>query len=904
MESVDSPVAYTHTVVCANTRLARRLRLRHAQQQLRGGKRAWESPDILSWQAWLRRCRDLSGENHGILLSDEQERVLWQQIIEASVHRENLLQTASVAAQAAAAWQHLKTYQVPVFPEDILLNEDASAFKLWAGEFRAECHHNNWTERAALADELLRVSPADVKVFGNELALVGFDRLTPQQQVLFDALKAGGVRIREHRGEDRNKTVQVMNFADVDAEIRAAAHWSRHTVETSGELTVGIITPQLRNLRTRIRYIFEDVLTPAHLRYQGESVLAPFSISVGQALTDYPLVRVIFALLGLNKATLSLDTLGVLLRSPFIRGHEREQSARALVDERLRSRKQPALSWNELLYLADNGGENGQRVPVLAGMMRDTRALLEELPGRQSPETWADSFTHLLEILGWPGERTPDSAEYQLIRAWHKALDGLVSLRVVRPQMTRAEAVSQLRRIAEGTGFQPETAETPIQVLDPQGAAAMAFDRVWMLGLSEESWPPRPHPNPFIPVPLQKQYGIPDADASTTLEQTRGLQEALVRSAEHIILSHARLDEDRPLLASPLLQGLMHVSQPWSPDSPGAPDQDSRMDTTAIFNGGRLETIEDSQAPPVTGHYSTGGAALFRDQSQCPFRAFARRRLDSRALDNADIGTDALQRGSLLHDLMQSVWSKLRSQERLKAMTEAELEAFIQARTQDLLQGYRKRYPLVYTPRFADLELGRLAQVLHEWLALELERAPFEVAEVEARMHSAIGEIEFSARLDRVDVLEDGRHVIIDYKSGTPVVNNWSGARPDEPQLPLYAVTHFKTVAALTFARLRRGDKFGFEGLAAADGLLPGTPEFTSDRRARKLLTELNTLSDQDASRWEQLFRYWHIILENLAQEFRAGVATVTPKARACDWCDQQPLCRVHEVTRDNHRND
>ncbi len=887
------------TIICANTRLARHLRRRHAQAQLHGGHRAWESPDILPWQAWLQRCRDVRGDDYGTLLNEAQERALWQQLIDGSAARDNLLQTAAVATQAAAAWQSLRAYQVPIFPADMPLNEDAGAFKLWAEEFRAQCRRQGWTDHATLVDELSGAAPA-ADIFGKELELVGFDRFTPQQQTLFDQLRHSGVSIREHQHEARNESVRLLNFADIDAEIQAAAHWARRAVEADGELTIGIITPQLRNLRRRIRYSFEDVLVPAQLRYQAEAAPAPFSISLGQSLTDYPLLHVVFALLSLSKAPLPLETLGVLLHTPFIRGSEREQGARALLDERLRSRKQPALPWNDLLYLIDNSGESGQPVPILAGMLRATRAVLEELPGRQSPEGWADSFARLLEVLGWPGERVLDSAEYQLTRAWYKALDGLVSLRLIRAQMNRSEALSWLRRIAEGTGFQPETAETPIQVLDPQGAAAMAFDRVWMLGLTEESWPPRAHPNPFIPVALQKQYGLPGADAGAELERSRALQAALVRSTQHLVFSHARLDEDRPLLASPLLQEVGHVPEPEAkstgkPQS-GATEQDGGMDSVVIFNARRLETIEDTQAPPVRGRYGAGGAALFQDQSQCPLRAFARRRLGSRGLDTTDIGADAMQRGALLHELLQNVWSELRSQERLKALSEAELEAFIQAQTDALLQGYRTRYPLVYTPRFAALEAARLARMLRQWLALELERAPFTVAEVEVRTPSIVGEVEFSTRLDRVDVLEDGRHVIIDYKSGSASVNKWAGARPDEPQLPLYAVTYPEPVAALTFAMLRHGDKFGFEGLAADAGLLPDTAEFTSDKRARQVLVELETLSGAETSDWASLFDYWRKALEQLAQEFRAGVATVTPQPGACQWCDQQPLCRIHEV--------
>ena len=892
------------TIICANTRLARRLRRRHAQAQLRGGHRAWESPDILPWQAWLQRCREVRGDDYGALLNEAQESALWQQIIEGSAVRDNLLQTAAVATQAAAAWQSLRAYQAPIFPADMPLNEDAGAFKLWAEEFRAQCRRQGWTDHATLVDELSGAAPA-ADIFGGELELVGFDRFTPQQQSLFEALRRGGVSIREYRHEDRNESVRLLNFADIDAEIQAAAHWARRAIEADGELTIGIITPQLRNLRTRIRYSFEDVLAPAQLRYQAEAARAPFSISLGQSLTDYPLLHVVFALLSLSAAPLPLETLGVLLRTPFIRGAEREQCARALLDEKLRSRKQPALPWNDLLYLIDSGSESGQPVPILAGMLRAARAVLEELPGRQSPECWADSFARLLEALGWPGERALDSAEYQLTRAWHKALDGLVSLRLVRAQLSRSEALSWLRRIAEGTGFQPETAETPIQILDPQGAAAMAFDQVWMLGLTEEVWPPRAHPNPFIPVALQKQYGLPGADAGAELERCKTLQESLVRSSQHVVCSHARLDEDRPLLPSPLLQTLRPVTEPAAPAAtvvpePDLAEPDSSMDATVIFRTAGLETIEDTQAPPIAGLYGAGGAALFQDQSQCPMRAFARRRLDSRALDCADIGTDAMQRGSLLHELMQKVWSALRSQARLKAMSEADLEAFIQAHTHELLQGYRKRYPLVYTPRFAELEAARLAQVLREWLALELQRAPFTVAEVEARSRSTIGAVEFSARLDRVDVLEDGRHVIIDYKSGNTSVNKWFGARPDEPQLPLYAVTYPAAVAALTFARLRRGDKFGFEGLAADAGLLPDTAEFTGDRRAGGALAELQTLSGAETPDWASLFDYWRAVLEQLAQEFRAGVATVTPQPGACQWCDQQPLCRIHEVNQEH----
>ena len=903
-----------HTVVCANVRLAHHLRRRYAQEQLRQGRRAWETPDILPWQAWLQRCRDFRRERNGaaeLLLSAEQERVLWQQIIDASPYKDNLLHVSSVAEQAASAWQRLKEYNVPVFPQGIAMSEDVSAFKSWADEYQSRCRQNGWIDHASLADALRLDAAADAAAdpgaFGSGLALVGFDRLTPQQTMFCKGLEAAGLSIHECREEERNVSAGVADFAGVNEEIQAAATWARECVEADGDTTVGILTPNLRNLRNRIRYIFEDVLAPGNLRYRDTATPLPFSISIGQPLASYPLIHVIFSLPGLDKRPLALETLGTLLRTPFINGHEQERGGRALLDEKLRSRNQLTFTLDDVLYFADAAGNRGQPIPIMSAMLRAARSFPEKLPARQLPAAWAETFTRFLEVFGWPGDRTPGSAEYQQVQSWHSVLDKLVSLSVVRPLMSRSEALSHIRRIAEGISFQPETTETPIQVLDPHGAAAMAFDHVWMLGLSEESWPPVPAPNPFIPIALQKEYGIPGADAALALQQTERLQEALVRSTPDIILSHARNEEDRPLLASPLLQGLPLLADAKKPE-PGDPVSASTYDekleqrpqiatySQVIFAGRAMESFEDIAAPPVTVLH-TGGVSLFRDQSQCPFRAFARHRLHSRELPRADIGLDAMQRGSLLHQLMENTWSRLGSQEKLAAMTGEAREELIKSLVHELLKESRKLNPAIFTDRFSAIESRRLAQVLGEWLELELQRTPFTVVNVEDDVRLSIADVEFYARLDRVDVLEDGRRVIIDYKSGKANVNAWATDRPDEPQMPLYAVTHPETVAAVAFARLKRGTDFGFAGLAESEDILPATGAFEQDRRATKFIPGRETQTGEQAPTWEELFDSWRAVLQDLATEFRQGTATVTPKPGACDWCDQQPLCRIHEVS-------
>ena len=127
-----------------------------------------------------------------------------------------------------------------------------------------------------------------------------------------------------------------------------------------------------------------------------------------------------------------------------------------------------------------------------------------------------------------------------------------------------------------------------------------------------------------------------------------------------------------------------------------------------------------------------------------------------------------------------------------------------------------------------------------------------------------------------MDRLADGTHALIDYKTGSRVTPNaWLGARPDEPQLPLYAVTAPEHVSAVVFAKLKHGD-MKMAGFALREQEFPGVKQ---------------------AQSWDGLIAGWKAELENLATGFAAGAAEVDPKngLATCRYCDLQPLCRVHE---------
>ncbi|MFB6259443.1 MAG: hypothetical protein ABEJ96_05705, partial [Thiohalorhabdaceae bacterium] len=71
------------TVATVTNRLARSLQRAYHHRQRAAGHRAWPTPDVLPFSAWLRRAwgdaRDFGGAT-GTLLTPAQELALWEQV--------------------------------------------------------------------------------------------------------------------------------------------------------------------------------------------------------------------------------------------------------------------------------------------------------------------------------------------------------------------------------------------------------------------------------------------------------------------------------------------------------------------------------------------------------------------------------------------------------------------------------------------------------------------------------------------------------------------------------------------------------------------------------------------------------------------------------------------------------
>ena len=179
-------------------------------------------------------------------------------------------------------------------------------------------------------------------------------------------------------------------------------------------------------------------------------------------------------------------------------------------------------------------------------------------------------------------------------------------------------------------------------------------------------------------------------------------------------------------------------------------------------------------------------------------------------------------------------------------------------------------------------EQERLTEIILDWLAIEHARQhPFTIQTVEQERPCVVAGLQLNLRIDRIDRLNDGKLILIDYKSGLQDRRKLDGPRPPEPQLLLYASTLGEEVEGVFFGQLKPRDlhPIGYS------------------RHEQFASRKVEVLRDS----WPERLAEWRATVDRLARDFAEGYAHVHPTADACTFCQNRPLCRVGERSADDN---
>ena len=120
-------------------------------------------------------------------------------------------------------------------------------------------------------------------------------------------------------------------------------------------------------------------------------------------------------------------------------------------------------------------------------------------------------------------------------------------------------------------------------------------------------------------------------------------------------------------------------------------------------------------------------------------------------------------------------------------------------------------------------------------------------------------------------------------------VNTWFGERPEEPQLPLYALLDPQNTVGITFAQVFTGEH-RFKGIS----------QYSLEIEGIKPISKIKSIHPLS---WEAQLNEWRTLFIQLSNDFYHGIATVDPKeaVQTCMWCALKPFCRINEEVEYTH---
>ncbi|MDF1796001.1 MAG: PD-(D/E)XK nuclease family protein [Coxiellaceae bacterium] len=840
-------------LVTPNRRLTTRL-LQWHHEQLCTSKNTWALPPISSLSDWLMQLWQVHGNK--TVLSSSTSLLLWQQIIAKELQSQPLVSARALAELAQTAYDNLTQWNLSLNSINATQpNQDHLQFQQWAQAFEQQLKQQQAItshQLPKLLSEQLAQTPLTIK----RLRLYGFDQIPPNLMQLLTQLKQQ-ITVELIEPPKRNQSINRYNWPTPQHELSAMATWAKQQWQ-QGKQRIACVHPQLSTLRHQLESTFKQVFDQA----------TPYNISSGVSLDQCDMVNCALTLLGLQSRQLDVAAFSSVLRSPYINGNVIDNACAAYLDKKLFDNGRPIINQQQLTATINQASQTFPKAS-LPQRLRHWLSLQQQQPKRNHTN-WLQHATAQLNAVGWPGQRGFDSQEHQIHQHWTQILQDFLQLGNQLQAPTSSTALSQLRYLCQQHTFQAQTSDEPIQILGTLEAAGNDFDCLWLAGLTDNIWPPSARPNPLLPFSLQTQHQLPHATAQREYEYCAQITQQLIDSNPEVIVSHAQQEQDTALQVSPIIGAIAQIELDCI---------EHQQHTTTQAD---LEQLDDTTAPTVTENEQIkGGSWIISQQANCPFKAFASVRLGAEAIGELHEGIDARDKGTLVHACLDIIWQQLKTHKKLIQLDELALDSLIDQTVQQVLNEFSERTD----PLFLHSEQQRLRKLLQQWLAFEKQRPPFCVQSTEQRFEYPLQQLTLHIVVDRIDQLDSGETVVIDYKTGIQSMTGWFDERLTQPQLPLYATINSLNADGLAYAEVKRG-KFAFKGVAAND----------IEQTGIKPIESIIDKETGEFSYWSDMIKQWQQKITILATEFIEGDASVTPaeSSQPCTYCDFQSLCRIN----------
>lgn len=823
-------------VLTPNARLTKSLTERYNESQT---KNVWPSIKIYPFNQWQQllwqQYSACQTKPQAIFINEMQSNLLWLDLIKK--YSDNFYNAEQLAKKIKQAWANCIAWQVNIDSEEFEQNEETIFFKTIALKYQTE--NTNKICQTQLTSQLIELLNVDAIKLPKTIILAYFDDFSPEQLILIELLKSK----TQISYFDEAQQPQEIYKTQVDSKEKELCLVIEHLKENMNqEGQIGIVVPDLQQYREKLETTLLE-------HFSKED----FNISMGKALPLYSIVNNAVALLAMSSTFLDLKQVHLLCHSTFIGGSKSINQSRIKSFQRLQGT-------TEKIFHIDNILKHFSCQTLRINFPKMIDLLTTKT--RINVASWSFKFIEALELIGFPGEKILTSEEYQLHIKLSQSLIEFGQLMEPNILLSKIEAIQLLQWQLNQTIFQPKAHNSQVSFIGLLESLGLQFEHLWVMNLNENIMPPKPSPSPFIPIAIQREKHMPHAvEARELLLATKQI-ERLSSSAKQVVFSHHSESEGKILQASFLIKDLPIKTQTLSNN---ALIENEFLDTNSIIKKIPIDNINDIH----------GGSYLIKEQAQCPFRAFSKFRLNIKETrENLD-GLDPLDKGIIIHKVMELFWLNVKDQKTLLKLDETEkLQPLLNEIINESIKNIKDKKTHSFNHLFTKLEKQRLHKIIYKYLDLEKQRPPFKVIYIEHQTTFTLNQLNIKLRVDRIDELDNGDYIVIDYKTGATTISSLSDERLTEPQMPIYVLASKKN-KALLYAQLQQRNIIN-----------KGISENELDIKGVKSIEKHKNIS------WQTQLDNWQVKLDTLSDEFINGEITAKPSSEAlCKNCDFTTLC-------------
>jgi ATP-dependent helicase/nuclease subunit B len=861
-------------ILTSGSRMARQLLHRYRLQQIDNNHKSWQPLEARSLNGWLHKSWQDLWEDKA-LAGSWLRLHLWHEIILNNPPPADLPLDLALCQTLDQTYgvllRHLLDPSEAQYPSPLV-----SWRQNVCGEFISALGELNRWHPAELPIKIAEAINSGRLALPKSLILAAFEAVAPMEEKLFSVLSQKTDLAVFPLPKEKPGNVHAVTLADHQQEILYLGQKLLHSCQELRPGSIGVVVPNLELYAPALRRTLRTLLgQPSNSREET------FNITLGTPLLEHPLVQAALIPLRLLGDEEKRHLLMGLLLSPYYGAWAGNRRQLARLDHYWREMTPEA--GLDSLYGKVRSSEP-KLVPYLSPGGTDLLDLL--LPFQRRISLSAEGWKDLLNKL-WDSVQFPLLADESDRIAFNHLESTLISLvtDLGSATMNARTFLAWFRQALSAEIFQLAASEQAgVQVMGLIESRGLAFQRLFLLGMTSTALPQPVRPLPFLDYEERKK--VLGGTLRSQYEFAHAAFQHLLATSPEIILTRPEEIEGEPVSATPFWQtGWQSASVDfWTiPDAAWSRARWLRSAWKGFIEPRTEDTEADHLSIPIAFPKSISVSSL-AVAFQCPFRFLIQELLQLKPLAEPVGGLRPEDRGLSVHQVLACITRKLRSR-----LQEENLHwEIVFPSVQECVDAVHEKMAAIPSWQVERRRwLGKESGLLKLWFQQELnhlqegwrwlaEEIPFKGLTLEGWPTTLTG------RIDRVDLHPELGLLCWDYKSGSSPNFAEVFSHLSEPQLPAYL-------------------------LAIVHGLvkIPGHSrlhKYPLQAGYITLKSEKNLKLDRfraDAEQWQDLLGVWQKRLAELGHQLQQGVFQAEPapsaqpreRERLCSYCGLLTIC-------------